>query len=197
MNSKELLKFYKEQIKSNPALDSAFWADCDFCFDDNINVDNDILICGEESNYEIYPFGKDAMGGVFCLLNNEYIGYISSEGGCGIISKNINDFFNLLATCKSLTSYFHKGVFDTFDSFKEKYEKINNENVEINNLYLYDNFINKNGFITDVSIVYNMFKAGLVIEPSFTLKADPTQYSPWDDVFYTEQEYIEKLRTQK
>ena len=193
MNSKELLNLYKEQIKSNPSLEKALWIDCDFRFEDNIDVNNDILICGEESNYEIYPFGKESTGGMYCLLNNNLVGYISSEGGCGIIAKNVNDFFNLLATCKSLISYFYKGVFDTFQDFEEKYNKINNE-VKFYNIPLYNKFIADNRFTTEVSFLYNIFKSAIITEPSFILQADPTQYSQWDDIFYSEQEEVEKLR---
>ena len=53
MNNTELLNLYKEQIKSNTLLEKALWEDCDFRFEDNIDVKNDILICDEESNYEI------------------------------------------------------------------------------------------------------------------------------------------------
>ena len=39
-----------------------------------------------------------------------------------------------------------------------------------------------------------MFKEALITEPSFTLQANPEEYMPWDDVFYTNQAYIKKLR---
>ncbi len=190
MNSKELLNLYKEKINSNPFLAKAFEIECDFWFDDNIDLKKDILICGEESNYEMYPFGKESTGGIYCLLNNEYIGYISSEGGCGIICKNINDFFNLLATCKELISYFYKGVFDSFENFEKKYNEVNT-NVKFYNIHLYNEFIDDNKFTTDVSTLYNIFKSGIITEPSFILRVGPTQY---DDIFFSEQEEIERLR---
>ena len=39
-----------------------------------------------------------------------------------------------------------------------------------------------------------MFKEALITEPAFILQANPEEYMPWDDVFYTNQEYIKKLR---
>lgn len=193
MNNTELLNLYKEQIKSNTLLEKALWEDCDFRFEDNIDVKNDILICDEESNYEIYPFGESGDGGVYCLLNSKLVGYISSDGACGIISKNVNDFFNLLATCKDLIFYFYKGVFDTFQDFEEKYNEINNE-VNFYNISLYKKFIDDNKFTTDVLVLYSIFKSAIITEPSFILQADPTQYSQSDDLFYSEQEEVKKLR---
>ena len=42
---------------------------------------------------------------------------------------------------------------------------------------------------------YGTRTSGIVTEPSFVLAADPNKYEPWDDLFYTSQQYIEKLRS--
>ena len=191
MNNSEMLQLFKNQIISNPDLSKALFEECEFHFDDDIDLNNDILICGEKSNYNITPFGKDTMGGAYCLLNNQYVGYITSEGGCGIIARSVNDFFNLLATCKNLTSYLEVGVFDSFDSFSMEDAEINSE-VDGNST-LYEQFINENKFTVDVAKLYEMFKQGIITEPSFILSADPNNYEPWDDLFYTNQQYIKKL----
>ena len=193
MNSSEMLKSFKNLILSNTELSNTLYRECEFQFDDSIDIYNEILICGEKSNYNLTPFGKDTMGGVYCLLNNQYVGYITSEGGCGVIARNVKDFFNLLATCKNLTSYLYNGVFDSINSFTKKYEEVNNELYE--HKALYDEFISYNGFIVDVEKIFEMFKQGIVTEPSFVLEADPNKYKPWDDLFYTGQQYIEKLRS--
>ncbi|MBQ3213529.1 MAG: hypothetical protein IJB10_00735 [Clostridia bacterium] len=194
MDNKELLNEYRKQIESNEKLETTFRNECDFNFRDDLNVKEDILICGEESNYQIYPFGKDSMGGVFCLLDDEYVGYISSEGGCGIIAKNVKEFFNLMAVCKTLSYYFNKGTFDNLLIFAQKYEEIVQDLTEEESLPLYEEFIKQNNFETEISKIYKMFKEALITEPAFILQANPEEYMPWDDVFYTNQEYIKKLR---
>lgn len=194
MDNKELLNEYRKQIESNEKLETAFRDECDFNFRDDLDVKEDILICGEESNYDIYPFGKDSMGGVYCLLDDKYVGYISSEGGCGIIAKNVKDFFNLMAVCRTLSYYFNKGTFDNLLIFAQKYEEIEADLTPEESLPLYEEFIKQNNFETEISKIYKMFKEALIIEPSFILQANPEEYEPWDDVFYTNQEYIKKLR---
>lgn len=67
MDNKDLLNQYRKQIESNKKLETAFRNECDFNFRDDLDVKEDILICGEESNYEIYPFGKDSMGGILLV----------------------------------------------------------------------------------------------------------------------------------
>lgn len=194
MDNKDLLNEYRKQIESNEKLKTAFRNECDFNFRDDLDVKEDILICGEESNYQIYPFGKDSMGGVFCLLDDKYVGYISSEGGCGIIAKNVKEFFNLMAVCKTLSYYFNKGTFDNLLIFAQKYEEIVQDLTEEESLPLYEEFIKQNNFETEIPKIYKMFKEALITEPAFILQANPEEYMPWDDVFYTNQEYIKKLR---
>ena len=194
MDNKDLLNEYRKQIETNEKLKTAFRNECDFNFRDDLDVKEDILICGEESNYQICPFGKDSMGGVFCLLDDKYVGYISSEGGCGIIAKNVKEFFNLMAVCKTLSYYFNKGTFDNLLIFAQKYEEIVQDLTEEESLPLYEEFIQQNNFETEIPKIYKMFKEALITEPAFILQANPEEYMPWDDVFYTNQEYIKKLR---
>ena len=84
-------------------------------------------------------------------------------------------------------------MFDTFQDFEEKYNEINNE-VNFYNISLYKKFIDDNKFTTDVLVLYSIFKSAIITEPSFILQADPTQYSQSDDLFYSEQEEVKKLR---
>ena len=193
MTAKEQLEFYKNQIKSNPELENALW-NCEFVFDENVDVEKEILICGEKSNYSIYPFGKDSCGSNYVILDNKFVGFISSEGGCGIIADNINDFFNFLAICKNLQSYFYRGVFDNIESFNKKVKEVNDEDVSPEEHTIFEKFIKDNNFITDTNILYKKLKAALITEPAFILQANPDEYSQWDDVFYTEQEYIKKKK---
>ncbi|MBE6156547.1 MAG: hypothetical protein E7161_02260 [Firmicutes bacterium] len=206
MLGKDQLEIYKKQIKNNPQLEEVL-SFCNFEFRDNIDVKEDILICGEESNYEIYPFGKDGCGCTYALLNNQYVGFISSAGGCGIIANNIKDFFNFLAVIKNIESYFVKGVFDNLENFNDTFKMASEDfldSITRFGNYSYDvsiqaleKFIIDNGFVTDNAIMYEKLKSALITEPSFVLRADPSEYEPWDDVFYTNQKYINELREKK
>lgn len=191
MNEKHSIEYYEEELNNNPALAESVLTNCDFSFDDTIDVEKDILNCGEKSNYTIHPFGKAGDGSSYVLLDNGYIAYISSDGECGIVAKDVDEFFNIMLACKALPHYFRKGVFDSIDSFEEKYDEVNKhtENPEA-----IKTFIESQNLETDVEKLYKMFLAGLTTEPSLELQANPEEYAPWDDVFGTNQEYIKELR---
>ncbi len=192
MDEKQILEYYKNEIKNNPELSESIWIDCDFGFDDDTDVKRDILICGEESNYEIYPFGKACNGSNYVLLNGGSVAYISSEGECGIVARNIKEFFNIMLTCKNITYYFKHGIFDNIDNFKERFNLVNNE---AENPEIIASFIKNQNFETDVNKIYEMFLQGIITEPSLILEANPEEYEPWEDVFSTGQEYINELRS--
>ena len=191
MDGKQMIEYYKNEIKKNPKLGESIWVDCDFEFDNDTDVKRDILICGEESNYEIFPFGRKGDGSNYALLNGEQVAFISSEGECGIVARNVKEFFNIILTCKYITYYFERGVFDNIDNFKERFNMANNE---AENLEIIASFIKSQDFETDVNKIYEMFLQGIITEPSLILQANSEEYEPWDDVFDTSQEYIEELR---
>lgn len=93
-DGKKLLDYYRNEIEKTPLLEQCLIDGCDFFFDDETDVNRDILISGAESNYDIFPFAVAGDGSNYVLLNNEYVGYISSDGDCGIIAKNVIDFYN-------------------------------------------------------------------------------------------------------
>lgn len=194
-DGKRLLDYYRNEIEKTPLLEQCLIDGCDFFFDDETDVNRDILICGEESNYDIFPFAVAGDGSNYVLLNNEYVGYISSDGDCGIIAKNVNDFYNLLFVCKNVALYFRYGYFDSIDKFKENYECANDfANKKVQNSKIFDEFSSKHNFKTDIESLYEMFIEGIITEPSFTLQADPKEYEPWSDIFGTNQTYINELR---
>lgn len=194
-DGKKLLDYYRNEIEKNPLLEQCLIDGCDFFFDDETDVNRDILICGEESNYDIFPFAVAGDGSNYVLLNNEYVGYISSEGDCGIIAKNVNDFYNLLFVCKNVAIYFRYGYFDNIDKFKENYDCANDfANKKVKDSKIFDEFLSKHNFKTNIESIYEMFMEGIIIEPSFILQADPKEYEPWGDIFGTNQTYINELR---
>lgn len=194
-DGKKLLDYYRNEIEKNPLLEQCLIDGCDFFFDDETDVNRDILICGEESNYDIFPFAVAGDGSNYVLLNNEYVGYISSDGDCGIIAKNVNDFYNLLFVCKNVAIYFRYRYFDNIDKFKENYDCANDfANKKVKDSKIFDEFVSKHNFKTNIESIYEMFMEGIIIEPSFILQADPKEYEPWSDIFGTNQTYINELR---
>lgn len=194
-DGKKLLDYYRNEIEKIPLLEQCLIDGCDFFFDDETDVNKDILICGAESNYDIFPFAVAGDGSNYVLLNNEYVGYVSSEGDCGIIAKNVNDFYNLLFVCKNVALYFRHGYFDNIDKFKENYECANDfANKKVKNFKIFDEFASKHNFKTSIESIYEMFIEGIITEPSFILQADPKKYEPWGDIFGTNQTYINELR---
>jgi len=204
MSAKEQLEIYKKQIIESPELTDALYC-CDFMFDSDVDIETDILNCNGKSNYEIYPFGKDSCGSNFVILNNKYVGFTSSEGGCGIIARDIKDFFNILFTCKGFEHYFKNAIFDSLEKFENKFKEINEDYMEVLKQYgnypfndlmkALENFIKINEFDTDISVIYEKFKSAIIIEPTFEIQCSDSNGSwMWDDVFYSEQEYVNELR---
>jgi len=202
INGKEDLLSFEKQIKNNPKLEKALEIYCDFKFDYNIDVVNDILsFWGENqvglANYDIYPFGRESSGGYYVLLDNKYVGFVSSEGACGIIANNVYMFFNYLAVFKELQSYFYERVFDKLETFKETFEELNNE-VDDEYAEVFDNFIKNNMFSKNYETLKTSFELALIIQPEFVV--EPTEESKalgWgisDDLFYSDHKYIAKLR---
>lgn len=204
---REQLEDYKNQILGSPELENAiYW--CDFIFDEDVNVEDNILICNGKSNYKIYPFGKDSCGSNFVILDDKYIGFTSSEGECGIIANNITDFFNILVVCKGFQSYFKKGVFDNIENFINKFKQANNdfddslisygEYPYTNLINTMEKFIKENNFETDIPVLYDRFKSAIITEPSFIIEcSDSNSNWCWFDLFGTEQEYIQELKNNK
>lgn len=193
MSGKERLKFYKEQIENNPELTQAMWEDCWFQFDDNINLETDILFCGEKSNYSMFPFASDSGGDMYVLLDDKYVGFLDSEGGCGIIASSVDEFFNFCAVCKEYPAYFMLGVFDSLDTFKSRLIELQQKS-KSNNQKIFEKFIENNHFTTDISEIYQKTKLALTMEPRFILQANPEEYDAWDDVFFSYQKYINHLK---
>ena len=202
INGKEELKRFEKQITNNFKLERALEVYCDFKFDFNIDAIKDILsFWGENqlglTNYDIYPFGRESSGGYYVLLDNKYVGFISSEGACGIVANNVYMFFNFLAVFKELQSYFHERVFETLETFKKTLDEINDEITEEYN-EVFNDFIRTNMFSKNYETLKTSLELALVIQPEFIIEpTDESKALGWeisDDLFCSEHKYIAKLR---
>ena len=90
----EKLNSYLDEIYNNEELKDAF-DDCDIEFNDEEWLDDIINnedewkedFEGGEYNYDAKPFASSADGGLWVILNNQLVGYIGTEGECGIVDR--------------------------------------------------------------------------------------------------------------
>ena len=97
----ENVKKYLEEITGDEALLDAFF-DCDVeIYDEEWVKDLDedeswleeLMGPGLSSYSDMKPFARDGSGALWVVLNDELIGYIGTEGECGIVAKNIDVIF--------------------------------------------------------------------------------------------------------
>ncbi len=171
------LSQYLDEIYGDADLKDAFY-DCDIdifspeSIAELISEDNclDELMQGE-SNYEIKPFAGTADGGYWVILNDEFIGYIGSEGECGIVARNVDEFMNIIAVCKWLD--FRLSALKNEESFRKS---VNEANEEVGHQEVFDRFIERHSFVNDIGKAYNLLKLGLTVQPFFEIKATDDEY---------------------
>lgn len=187
------LSEYLEEICSDEELKDAFsYSDVEVLGPESIKElmeDESLWLEPGEANYEMKPFAISADGGTWVVLNDEYIGHIDSEGGCGIVARNVDEFMNMVAVCKIL--FF--GVRDLKD--EEGFRKYLAESLEeFDNPEVYDRFIEKHGFESDISKVYEIAKLGHTVKPFFIIKAIDDDYCDSHSLFgLDDQEDLENL----
>ena len=173
-----ILNNYLEEIYANQELNNAFF-DCDIEIYgpewvkdllDNDEWKEDFLT-GGKSNYDIKPFARSGSGGLWVVLNDKMIGYIGTEGECGIIAKNIHEFINIVATCKGC--FFRISHIKDEESFIHAYN-VDNKDFEYKDIM--DQFIKKHHFENDPKKIYKMVKRGLTVKPFFIIKATDDNY---------------------
>ena len=106
-NLPEKVSKYLDEIYSNNELNDAFF-ECDIELDgpewvkDLENDENwlEDLMGPGKTNYNLKPFARDGTGALWTLLNDELVGYIGTEGECGIVARSIDEFMNIVATLK-------------------------------------------------------------------------------------------------
>ena len=104
-------------------------------------------------NMDGMAFGCDSSGGEFILLNDNSIGFISSEGECGRIAENITELFELQFNCSGFMNYLFIDLYND-DEMLNKYitkmendskkwfnENLQKELLEIFSIKKYDNLI--------------------------------------------------------
>lgn len=171
----EKLSEYLEEVYGDVSLRDAFYnCDIDIYSPESLQeliADESFWLEPGEPNYEIKPFAGSADGGFWVVLNDEYIGYIGSEGECGIVARDIDEFMNIIAVCKFLD--LRVSNLKNEESF---IKSVDEANEEFEYQEVFDKFIEKHKFEKDICTVYKLLKLGLAVQPFFEIKATDDEY---------------------
>lgn len=164
------LNEYLEEIYNNEKLKDAF-EECDVeIFEPEeikeLTEDESWLedFDGGEPNYDAKPFAQDQTGGLWVILNDKQIGYIGTEGECGIVARNIKEFMNIVSTLKS-------GYIKDLKDEKNFIETFKEQNEEFENKKIINKFIEKHEFEKEPSKIYELLKLGMTTKPFFVIKS--------------------------
>ena len=192
-NLPENVRAFLEEIIDDEELCDAFYCrdveiyDEDWVKDleDNFQQEFESLMGPGDSSYKsIKAFARDATGALWVILDDELIGYIGTEGQCGIVSRNINEFMNIIAALKGSSLLFDFWDVDTLKSeeaFIDAYNE-SEEDDETDYNEVFDKFINKHGFTHDLKTIYEYIVKGLTVQPFFQVIATDDDYGDSDSV---------------
>ena len=153
---------------------------------------------GESSYKNIKAFARDGTSALWVVLDDELIGYISTEGQCGIVSRNINEFMNIIAALKGsslLADFWDLDTLSSEEAFTEAYEESDDEDDdETDYSEVFDKFIGKHGFNKDPKKLYEYVVKGITVEPFFQVIATDDEYVDSDSLLGGDgQELLEEL----
>ena len=186
-NLPENVRAFLEEIIDDEELCDAFYSsdveiyDEDWVKDleDNFQQEfEDLMGPGDSSYKNIKAFARDGTGALWVVLDDELIGYIGTEGECGIVSRNINEFMNIIAALKGSSLLFDYWDVDTLKSeeaFIDAYNE-SEEDDETDYNEVFDKFINKHGFTHDLKTIYEYIVKGLTVQPFFQVIATDDDY---------------------
>lgn len=174
------LKKYMEEITDDNELLDAFY-DCDVeIYDENWvkdleDDDNwlEVLMGPGISSYsDMKPFARDGSGALWVVINDEMIGYIGTEGECGIVAKCIDDFMNIIAFGKYVSDYCDVSILKTEKDFLDSMDETEQSEHE----EVFGRFAQEHGFTKERSELYRMLINGLTVEPFLEVKAVNDEY---------------------
>lgn len=176
----EKLKKYMEEITSNSELLDAFF-DCDIeiydeewvkDFENDDSRLEDLMGPGISSYSDMKPFARDGSGALWVVINDEMIGYIGTEGECGIVAKSIDDFMNIIAFGQYFNDYCNVNILQSQEDFlKNACKSVGGEHAEV-----FGKFIEEHGFTKEWSELYRMIIDGLTVRPFLEIKATDEDY---------------------
>ena len=186
-NLPENVRAFLEEIIDDEELCDAFYSRDVEIYDEDWVKDleenfrqefEDLMGPGDSSYKNIKAFARDGTGALWVVLDDELIGYIGTEGECGIVSRNINEFMNIIAALKGSSLLFDFWDVDTLKSeeaFIDAYNE-SEEDDETDYNEVFDKFINKHGFTRDLKTIYEYIVKGLTVQPFFQVIATDDDY---------------------
>jgi hypothetical protein len=153
----------------------------------------DLMGPGDSSYKNIKAFARDGTGALWVVLDDELIGYIGTEGECGIVSRNINEFMNIIAALKGsslLADFWDLDTLSSEEAFTEAYEESDDET---DYSEVFDKFIGKPGFNKDPKKLYEYVVKGITVEPFFQVIATEDEYVDSSSLLGDDQEQLEAL----
>ena len=203
-NLPENVRAFLEEIIDDEELCDAFYSrdveiyDEDWVKDleDNFQQEFEELMGPGDSSYKnIKAFARDGTGALWVVLDDELIGYIGTEGECGIVSRNINEFMNIIAALKGsslLADFWDLDTLSSEEAFTEAYEESDDED-ETDYSEVLDKFIGKHGFTKDPKKLYEYVVKGITVEPFFQVIATEDEYVDSSSLLGDDQEQLEAL----
>ena len=192
-NLPENVRAFLEEIIDDEELCDAFYSSDVEIYDEDWVKDleenfrqefEELMGPGDSSYKNIKAFARDGTGALWVVLDDELIGYIGTEGECGIVSRNINEFMNIIAALKGSSLLFDYWDVDTLKSeeaFIDAYNE-SEEDDETDYNEVFDKFINKHGFTHDLKTIYEYIVKGLTVKPFFQVIATDDDYGDSDSV---------------
>ena len=186
-NLPENVRAFLEEIIDDEELCDAFYSRDVEIYDEDWVKDleenfrqefEDLMGPGESSYKSIKAFARDATGALWVVLDDELIGYIGTEGECGIVSRNINEFMNIIAALKGSSLLGDFWDVDTLSSEEDFIDAYNGSEEDDENDYseVFDKFISKHGFTRDLKTIYEYIVKGLTVKPFFQVIATDDEY---------------------
>lgn len=186
-NLPENVRAFLDEIIDDEELCDAFYSrdveiyDEDWVKDleDNFQQEFESLMGPGDSSYKnIKAFARDGTGALWVILDDELIGYIGTEGQCGIVSRNINEFMNITAALKGaslLFDFWDVDILSSEEAFIDAYNG-SEEDDETDYSEVFDKFISKHGFTRDLKTIYEYIVKGLTVQPFFQVIATDDDY---------------------
>ena len=203
-NLPENIRAFLEEIINDEKLCYAFYSRDVEIYDeawvkdleDNFQQEfEDLMGPGDSSYKNIKAFARDGTGALWVVLDDELIGYIGTEGECGIVSRNINEFMNIIAALKGsslLADFWDLDTLSSEEAFTEAYEESDDED-ETDYSEVLDKFIGKHGFTKDPKKLYEYVVKGITVEPFFQVIATEDEYVDSSSLLGDDQEQLEAL----
>ena len=203
----ENIRAFLEEITNDEKLCDAFYSRDVEIYDeawvkdleDNFQQEfEDLMGPGDSSYKNIKAFARDGTGALWVVLDDEFIGYIGTEGQCGIVSRNINEFMNIIAALKGsslLADFWDLDTLSSEEAFTEAYEESDDEDDdETDYSEALDKCIGKHGFTKDPKILYEYVVKGITVEPFFQVIATDDEYVDSDSLLGGDgQDLLEEL----